>query len=547
MTLESGYRYDAGHLVPQDGMSSILGSLHDVDDKRHYAAVDYPYDEIDKYNTDWHQGVWDESWARSMPPMVKNHDPNILLGRAVAAENVRGAGGLPVGRVVGRFSRTNEAEDAFKQVQDGEWPGWSYFYQHAKSIPHPTVRGARRFTKAHMAEFGPVTFPAILGAKTAGIRSQEEIEVVSFDTLRDMYRNGEIEFDGYRSLVEANYPDMLPFISNKRAATTQLAPDMGRHPNHPPANPSDGTHRPAAEHQHELDSLVPGAPSLRDILDLHAAGDIDDDGKHALIKQHYPHVADRMRRSATPEAVRSVLAEVFGEEAARAVQFDVKTPKHGGAVDPGSHGGDGGAQDDAEAKELVSAIVASLDASDAIADKGEPDKRSEEDWAHMRSYVQVAQCAALTLADIVGAEVGDRSAKVSDEDWDGDKGRFTPEQYKRSALIDSGEGGDDSKERYHLPVREPDGTLSRKGVHAAAAALGGARGGLSASDEQKRAAARKLIAHYNTLQEDPPASVVRIAGGDDGGRSLAEEMTEDVRAKLEEMEKRGRVRSGSAA
>jgi hypothetical protein len=550
-TLESGYREDVGQVLPQSGMAAILGALHDIDDKRHYIAVDFPYDEIDQYNTDWHQGVWDKSWSRSLPPMVKNHKDDVVLGRAIHAQNVRGEDGQPVGRLVGRFSRTQEADDVFKQIQDGDWPGHSFHYTRAKSVPHPTVRGARRFVEAHMAEFGPVTFPAILGAKTAGIRSEEEIEVVSFDTLRDMFRNYEIDFAGYRSLVEANFPEMLPYISDKRAATVQLAPDQGRHPVHAPGNVGDGAHQNAPEHAHEMSSAVPGAPSLESIQALRDRGDIDDDGFHALVRQHYPHLAEHLRRSYSESAARAVLAQVFGEDTVRAMTLSV--PQAGGQTATlGGHGddGDGDVDTDGEARELVSAIVASIDASDSIAERGEdPDKRSDQDWAHMRSYIDVARCAALTLADIVGAEVGDRADKVSNESWDGDKARFSPEQYRRSALIDTGEGDPDSKERYHLPVREPDGTLNANGVHAAAAALAGARGALKASDEQKRAAARKLIAHYNTLKEDPPASIVRLAGGggDDGGRSQAEEMTDEVRALLADMERRGRVRGDSAA
>jgi hypothetical protein len=558
-TLTEGYRYDAGTVITGDNMDQILGHLHDVDEKRHYAAVDYPYDLMDRYNTDWHEGVWDKSWARAMPPMVQNHKDDLVIGRAVDAESVRGTDGR-VARLVGRFSRTQAGEDAFVQTQDGDWPGWSFHYQQAKSVPHPSVRGARRFVEAHMAEFGPVTFPAIPGANAVGIRStEEEIEVVSFDTLRSMYFSGELTFEGYRSLVETNYPEMMPFLTDVRAtphidrtgpAGVVLAPDMGRYPNHEPPKISDGSVRPADQMANQLASLPPGRPALHDILAFHNAGHLDDDGMAALVREHYPHLAARMKRKSSPENVRAVLLETFGEEAVRDMQFDVKTPRHGGAVDPGSHGGDGGAQDDHESKELVSAIVASLDASEAIAKKGEPGQRSEEDWSHMRAYQEVAQVAALTLADMVGADIGDRSASISDEDWDGDAGRFTPEQYRRSCLIDTGEGEEDSKDRYKLPVREPNGTLSRKGVHAAAAALAGARGGVHASDAQKQSAARQLLRHYNELEENAPPSIVKMAGkggdDDDGGRS-AEQMTEEVRDRLDAMEKRGRLRRSEPA
>jgi hypothetical protein len=63
-----------------------------------------------------------------------------------------------------------------------------------------------------------------------------------------------------------------------------------------------------------------------------------------------------------------------------------------------------------------------------------------------------------------------------------------------------------------LPVREPDGTLNKNGVHAAAAALAGARGGVDAPLTEKRKAARKLLALYRKLEEEPPASIQKLAG-----------------------------------
>ncbi len=82
-------------------------------------------------------------------------------------------------------------------------------------------------------------------------------------------------------------------------------------------------------------------------------------------------------------------------------------------------------------------------------------------------------------------------------------------QWRRACLIHLAD--DDVKANHKLPVREPDGTLNRNGVHAAAAALAGARGGVDAPPEKKRAAARALIRLYRELEEEPPESIVRMA------------------------------------
>ena len=88
---------------------------------------------------------------------------------------------------------------------------------------------------------------------------------------------------------------------------------------------------------------------------------------------------------------------------------------------------------------------------------------------------------------------------------------YTLEQWHRACLIHQHEGEMTSKAQCKLPVREPDGTINRNGVHAAAAALAGARGGVKATPEEKRRAARALLRLYRELEEEPPESIKRLA------------------------------------
>ena len=88
---------------------------------------------------------------------------------------------------------------------------------------------------------------------------------------------------------------------------------------------------------------------------------------------------------------------------------------------------------------------------------------------------------------------------------------YTPEQWRRACLIHM-DLNSDNKADHKLPVREPDGTLNRNGIHAAAAVLAGARGGVDAPSEEKRAAARRLIRLYGEMDEEPPESLRRLAG-----------------------------------
>ena len=95
---------------------------------------------------------------------------------------------------------------------------------------------------------------------------------------------------------------------------------------------------------------------------------------------------------------------------------------------------------------------------------------------------------------------------VTDKPWDGSPSRFSDEQYQASAVLDRG-GDAPIKERHSLPVKEPDGTLNRNAVHAAAGRIGQ----VDAPAEAKAAAARKLVGHYATIGEDPPDHVKQMS------------------------------------
>lgn len=100
---------------------------------------------------------------------------------------------------------------------------------------------------------------------------------------------------------------------------------------------------------------------------------------------------------------------------------------------------------------------------------------------------------------------------VSDAAWsqfsDSD---YSDAQYAAACVLDRGPDAGSAKQRYGLRVKQPDGTVNRNGVHAAAQRLGSVKG---ATPEQKRAAAKKLVSLYrNQLDEDPPASLLKAAG-----------------------------------
>ena len=146
-------------------------TLHDIDDQRHLAVIDYPIRiDIDSFDTDLGPGCFQESWAKQLPVMCVNHDQTSLLGRAVAAESFPDSH-----RVIGKFSNFDDvpqARSAFANIRDGVFPGWSFHFVDGRSVPHPNGnRSARRYHKARMIEFGPVLAPSIEGTRVVGLRS----------------------------------------------------------------------------------------------------------------------------------------------------------------------------------------------------------------------------------------------------------------------------------------------------------------------------------------------------------------------------------------
>lgn len=101
-----------------------------------------------------------------------------------------------------------------------------------------------------------------------------------------------------------------------------------------------------------------------------------------------------------------------------------------------------------------------------------------------------------------------RAQSVSDKAWSSfSQSDYTDEQWRRACLIvlNGGKTRADCK----LPVREPDGTLNRNAVHAAASRINQTE----APQAEKVAAAKKLVSLYkNTLNETPPDSLTELAG-----------------------------------
>ena len=104
-------------------------------------------------------------------------------------------------------------------------------------------------------------------------------------------------------------------------------------------------------------------------------------------------------------------------------------------------------------------------------------------------------------------------ATISNRPWGNfAESDYTVEQWHRACLIHLHDGAPTAKTECKVAVREPDGTLNRNALGAAAGALAGARSELVAPAEKKREAARKLIRLYREADEFAPQSTYNLAG-----------------------------------
>ena len=116
--------------------------------------------------------------------------------------------------------------------------------------------------------------------------------------------------------------------------------------------------------------------------------------------------------------------------------------------------------------------------------------------------------------------LGATGGSVTDKPWDGSASRFNDDQYKRAAAGCDPASKGPPKTACFLPHHEPDGTINRNGVHAAAQRVGSLSG---RSPDAVATAKGHLRSHYTKdLKEDPPDSVMEVAG------ETSEELAPDV-------------------
>lgn len=97
---------------------------------------------------------------------------------------------------------------------------------------------------------------------------------------------------------------------------------------------------------------------------------------------------------------------------------------------------------------------------------------------------------------------------ISEKPWDGSASRFTDEEWKRSCTVHLADTT--TKSDHKVPILEPNGDLSRAGVHAAASRINQ----VDAPAEKISAAKAKIRSAYSQLDEEPPDSLASNVTGE---------------------------------
>lgn len=126
------------------------------------------------------------------------------------------------------------------------------------------------------------------------------------------------------------------------------------------------------------------------------------------------------------------------------------------------------------------------------------------------------------LDELVASIQAGADFAISEKAWDGSASRFTPQEWYRSTIIHLSDDKE-NKSDHKLPIREPNGDLSRAGVHAAAGRLNQT----DAPAEQINRAKAALRSAYQELDEEPPEAIAAAAEDGEEFIDVAPGRTED--------------------
>lgn len=430
------------------------------------------YDRADSYGSVWRPGVMADSLRASKPVICAHHDLSRPIARVADFDDSDTA--LDLHLVMADLDAVPDARTAFSLMESKIIDGWSVGF--VRNVWDPVPKEQRSaygeheakeyMVKCGLREASLVSLPSVPGVGTLAIRAEETpaLTVITIEDIERQFKDDLLDRHEARALLAALSPEYRLHIVLNNAAPVVPIPEARTEPEPPePAEAAEMAVEPAEGR---------ATMTLSDGDATPASGDgYDDDGDVADLAAAVDAALDsaaewiaKVDTSSLPDELKQALALVAAA----------------GAV----------------ADELLDALgVPDVD------EPGDDSGRSVED----PEVTSEAEGAAEEAREVVPVEVEERTLTLSTKPWDPKQGDYTPQQWKAACLI--WDGPDDSKSSGSLPVKEPDGTVNKAALSAAAGRLSQ----VDAPDDVKKAAAKALMSLYGQAKMKFPPSLLSAA------------------------------------
>lgn len=448
-------------------------AIQNVDEERHTVdARVLSYRQADRHGSVWEPGCMADSLRAGPPVILAHHDPTRPIGKVISHRDSNESLDLTI--QMADLDAVPDARTAFSLMRDGVVTGWSVgFSRTHRPEPVPSDKRsafgsnpAKEFIRsASLHEVSHVATPSVPGTAILAIRADEPDDTLHPPTIAEIERLFEIKLLD-REEARALLADLPEYRMRIVLGGTASAPVVEIEPEESRTEPEPEADKAEAEAQ---DEAAVDDTEDDDATDLLAAATAE----AVVASARFFATASEEEMAALPESIRQgILLMHAGTSAVREL-LDVRGLEH--------------PVEDDEPSEPEAETIAS-DEADAA-----PEAREDPE-----------------------AEVEERALTLSDKPWSQfSEADYTPAQYKAACLI--WDGPADDKSSGILPVREPDGTVNKAGMIAAAGRLNQVK----ASDSDKKAAAKALMSLYGKAGLKPPPTLLQAARSVDDAETRA--------------------------
>lgn len=452
-------------------------AIQNVDEERHTVdARVLSYRQADRHGSVWEPGCMVDSLRAGNPVILAHHDPTRPIGKVISHRDSNESLDLTI--QMADLDAVPDARTAFSLMCDGVVTGWSVgFSRTHRPEPVPSDKRsafgsnpAKEFIRsASLHEVSHVATPSVPGTAILAIRADEPDDTLHPPTIAEIERLFEIKLLD-REEARALLADLPEYRMRIVLGGTASTPVVE-------IAPEESRTEPAAESAEDTEQEEAEPADTED-------GPDDDDTRTlaastaAAIREALVYFA-----KGTEEDTRQGLALI---QAASVVTDDLL---------------DSLGLDSTEARTVPEAETVASDEADAA-----PEAREDPE-----------------------AEVEERALMLSTKPWDPKQGDYTPAQWKSACLI--WDGPDDDKSSGSLPVKEPDGTVNKAALSAAASRLNQ----VDASDGAKKAAAKALMSLYGQAKMKFPPSLLSAARSIEDDPETRELVAEAVDSELDDL------------